>query len=500
MTSRRPLRSLLTRIGLAAVMATTVSAGQEPVDRAMLDRIRQEGTERSKAGAYFDHFVTVNGPRLTGSPAHKAAADWAREQFAAAGLSDVRLEPWEFGRGWELTGFTLEMTSPRYMPLIGYPEGWSAPTDGVLESTPLFIGDKSGADVEALKPRLKGAIVLTQPMQSDFVRADRAQPSTAPGKVTIGAPPMPAARRSQDDTRRITQALRESGAGVLLRPNAGEHGTMFVLGRDAGANAMPSVVLAAEHYNMIARMIAAGLPVSLRVRVGSRFLETDRNSYNVLADLPGTDPALKDEIVLVGGHLDSWHSAPGATDNADGAAVVMEAARILKALGAAPKRTIRFALWSGEEEGLLGSKAYVAQHLEGAANAAARDKFDVYFNIDPGAGPVYGFYLQGQDNVAGIFDAWLEPFKSMGARKNVVDRIGNTDHLSFTALGLPGFNPIQDYVNYDVRTHHTNMDTPERVSEADLRQAAIVFAAFAWQAATREARIPRPAPAPAASR
>ena len=500
MTSLRPLRRLLPRVALAVCLVTTVSAGQEPVDRTTIERIRQEGTDRSKAAAYFDHFVTVVGPRLTGSPAHKAAAEWAREQFAAAGLSDPHLEPFEFGRGWELTGFTLEMTSPRYMPLIGYPEAWSAPTDGVLEATPLFVGDKSASEVEQLKPRLKGAIVLSQPMQTEFVRADRAQPSTATEKVTIGAPPMPGTGRSQDDTRRITQALRESGAGVLLRPNAGEHGTMFVLGRDAGANAMPSVVLAAEHYNMIARMIAAGLPVTLRVKVGSRYLEADRNSYNVIADLPGTDPALKDEIVLVGGHLDSWHSAPGATDNADGAAVVMEAARILEAIGARPKRTIRFALWSGEEEGLLGSKAYVAQHLEGAAQAVARDKFDVYFNIDPGAGPVYGFYLQGQENVGPIFDAWLEPFKSMGARRNVVDRIGNTDHLSFTAIGLPGFNPIQDYVNYDVRTHHTNMDTPERVREADLRQAAIVFASFAWQAATRDAKIPRPPAAATASR
>ncbi|MEO7275714.1 MAG: M20/M25/M40 family metallo-hydrolase [Vicinamibacterales bacterium] len=500
MTSRLLPPRRLARLALAASMATTLSAGQEPVDRAMIERIREEGTARSKAGAYFDHFVTVVGPRLTGTPAHKASAEWAREQLAAAGLSDPHLEPFNFGRGWELTGFTLEMTSPRYMPLIGYPEGWSAPTAGALEGTPLFLGDKTGADVEQLKPSLKGAIVLSQPIQSEFVRADRAQPSTAAEKVTIGAPPMPGTRRSPDDTRRVTQALRESGAGVLLRPNAGEHGTMFVLGRDAGANAMPSVVLAAEHYNMIARMIAAGVPVRLRVKVDSRYLETDKNSYNVIADLPGTDPTLKDEIVLVGGHLDSWHSAPGATDNADGAAVVMEAARILKAIGARPKRTIRFALWSGEEEGLLGSKAYVAQHLEGPAQAAARDKFNVYFNIDPGAGPVYGFYLQGQDNVAPIFDAWLEPFKSMGARKNVVARIGNTDHLSFTAVGLPGFNPIQDYVNYDVRTHHTNMDTPERVRDEDLRQAAIVFASFGWQAATREARIPRPPAAATAPR
>lgn len=267
---------------------------------------------------------------------------------------------------------------------------------------------------------------------------------------------------------------------------------MFVLGRDAGPNAMPSVILAAEHYNMVARMLAAGLPVKLRVTVGTKFFDTDRNSYNVIADIPGTDPAIGSEVVLVGGHLDSWHSAPGATDNADGAAVVLEAARILTAIGARPRRTIRFALWSGEEEGLLGSKAYVAQHLAGDANAAARDKLSVYFNIDPGSGPVYGFYLQEQANVAPIMDAWLEPFKDLGMRRNIPESIGNTDHLSFTAIGLPAFNPIQDYVNYDVRTHHTNMDTYDRVQEQDLKQAAIVFASFAWHAAMRDQKMPRP--------
>ena len=478
---------------LLVLFAVVAAAPQEAVDRSMNDRITREGLERSHAARYFEHLVTVVGPRLTGSPAHKAAAEWARQELESAGLKDSHLEPWEFGRGWELTGFTLEMTAPRFMPLIGYPEGWSASTAGNVQGTPIFVGNRTAAQIEAERSSLKGAIVLTQPLQKEFVRQDRAQPTATAEPVTIGAPPMPGARRSQEDTRLIAQVLREAGAGVLLRPSAGEHGTMFVLGRDAGANAMPSVVLAAEHYNMVARMVAAGLPVTLRVNVGARYFDDDRNSYNVIADIPGTDPALKDEIVLVGGHLDSWHSAPGATDNADGAAVVMEAARILTAVGAKPKRTIRFALWSGEEEGLLGSKVYVAKHLAGPANAAARDKFDVYSNIDPGTGPVYGFYLQGQTEVASLFDAWLEPFKSLGARRNIPERIGNTDHLSFTAIGLPGFNPIQDYETYDVRTHHTNMDTTERVREDDLEQGAIVFASFAWHAAARDARIPRPA-------
>src|SRR5262245_27761489 len=466
-------------------------AAQEPIDRDTIAKIRAEGLERSQVLETFNHLVTVIGPRLTGSPAHRAAADYMRQQFEKAGLKSSHLEPWEFGRGWELERFTLEMTGPRFMPLIGYPEAWSASTAGVLEATPIYLGDKSADEIAAMKDRLKGAIVLTQPIQTAFVRADRPQPTASSEKVRPGAPPMPGQRRNQEDKRRITQTLRESGAGVLLRPSAGEHGTMFVLGRDAGANAMPSVIVATEHYNMLARMLAAGLAVKLRVAVATRFFESDRNSYNVIAEIPGSDPAIGSEVVLVGAHLDSWHSAPGATDNADGAAIVVEAARILSAIGAKPRRTIRFALWSGEEEGLLGSKAYVAQHLAGDANAAARDQFSVYFNIDPGSGPVYGFYLQDQANVSPIMDAWLEPFKDLGARRNVAESIGNTDHLSFTAVGLPAFNPIQDYVNYDVRTHHTNMDTYERVQEQDLKQAAIVFASFAWHAAMRDQKLPR---------
>jgi hypothetical protein len=288
------------------------------------------------------------------------------------------------------------------------------------------------------------------------------------------------------------QVLREAGPAVVLRTSRGEHGTMFVLGRDQGANALPSVIVAAEHYNMIVRLVSAGVPVKLRVNVRTKYLEADRDGYNVLAEMPGQHPALKDEVVMIGAHLDSWHSAPGATDNADGAAVVLEAMRILSAVAAKPHRTIRVALWGGEEQGLLGSREYVRRHLAGDANAAARDKFSVYLNLDPGTGPIYGWFMQGQANARPILDAWLEPLKKLGARKNVPDSIGNTDHLSFTAVGLPAFNPIQDYVDYDVRTHHTNVDTFERVREADLKQAAIVIASFAYHAAMRSAKLPRP--------
>jgi Zn-dependent M28 family amino/carboxypeptidase len=222
-----------------------------------------------------------------------------------------------------------------------------------------------------------------------------------------------------------------------------------------------------------------------------KYQAADTSAYNVIAEIPGTDPALKNEVVLVGAHLDSWHSATGATDNADAVAATMEAMRMLKAVGAKPRRTIRLALWGGEEEGLLGSKAYVDKHLAGDANSAARDAIAVYLNDDPGMGPTYGFYTEENAGAKAIFDAWLGALGDLGVKRNPVDRIGATDHLSFTAVGIPGFTTLKDYRDYDVRTHHTNADFYERVSEKDLQQSAIVMAVFAWQAAVREQKIPR---------
>lgn len=269
-------------------------------------------------------------------------------------------------------------------------------------------------------------------------------------------------------------------------------GTVFVqAGRENPAATQPAIVLAAEHYNIIARLLAAGTPVQLRVNVKAKFYETDRNSYNVLAEIPGTDPVLKNEVVILGAHLDSWHTATGATDNADGVAGAMEAFRIIKASGLQPKRTLRLAIWSGEEEGLYGSKHYADDHYAGAAHAADRDKVAAYFNIDPGTGPIYGWYCEDNPGAKAIFDAWLAPFKDLGVRQNILPGIGNTDHLSFKAVGIPGFNPIQDYTNYDVRLHHTNVDTAEYVKPADLKQTAVILASFIYHAAQRTERIPR---------
>ena len=485
------------RVFLTLALATCLLTAWRATPGAQSDVLRQiksQALEKSQAGALFDHLVNNIGPRLTGSPQHKAAADWSRETLASFGLENARLEPFEFGRGWVLDGLIVEMVEPWYMPLIGYAEGWSAPTSGEIAGTPVLVGGKSAADVTALKPRLAGAIVLAQPMVTAFVREDRPQPTTSEAAVRIGAPPMPRqGNQSQADARAISQIVREAKPGVVVRSSAGEHGTVFVLGRDQGDNAIPSVVLAAEHYNMVARMADKGIPVKMRVNVRSRFLTADTRSYNVLADIPGTDPLLKNEVVLLGAHLDSWHSSVGATDNADGSAAVMDAMRILKTIGVRPRRTIRVALWSGEEEGLLGSRAHVRMHYAGESNAAAREQLSLYLNIDPGTGPIYGWYMENSAPARALFDTWLEPLKDLGVRRNVDGPIGSTDHVSFREAGIAGFNPVQEYATYDVRTHHTNVDTPERVREEDLRQNAAVLAWFVYNAAMTDTKLPRPA-------
>lgn len=456
----------------------------------ILERIRHEGTANSQVVAAFDHLVTVIGPRLAGSPQYQAAAEWARDTLTKWGLTNARLEPFEFGRGWVLERQVVELVEPRYMPLIGYAEAWSASMSAEIVGTPVFVGDKTADQVKAMASQLRGAIVLSQPLVTGFVREDRAQPADSETPVRIGMPPMPRQGDvSQADARQIAQIVRDSDPGVVLRSSAGEHGTMFVLGRDQGENARPSIILAAEHYNMVARMVAAGVPVKMRVDLKTRYLDGDTRNYNVLADLPGSDPVLKDEVVIIGGHLDSWHSATGATDNADGSAVVMEAARILKAIGASPRRTIRVGLWGAEEQGLIGARAHVNQHYAGETNAAARAKVAAYLNLDPGMGPIYGWYMEKNAAAKTLFDAWLAPLKDLGVKRNVIEGIGSTDHVAFRSAGIPAFNPIQDYVDYDVRTHHTNVDTYERVKPEDLRQNAIVLAWFAYQLAMMDGRI-----------
>jgi hypothetical protein len=497
LTRPKTQESAMTKRWLIAAAAVLVIAGagiaksQTKIDLTVVRQIRAEGMERSHVADLF-HTLTVRiGPRLTGSPAQKEASRWAREQLAGWGYGNAHLEPWTFGRGWTLDKLTAEMTAPRYTPLIAYAEGWSPSTSGEIVGTPIYLGDKTAAEVAAMGASLKGAIVLTQPIQTTFVTEDRPDPTTSDDPRAGTAPRFPNdPARTGDAGRAFLRALHQAGVGVAVKPSPGIDGTVFVLGRDQGADAVPSMVMAAEHYNLIVRMLRQKIPVKLRLDVQGHYTTDDPDTYNVIAELPGVDPALKDEVVMIGGHIDSWHGATGSADNADGTAEILEAARILKTIGARPRRTIRFAIWSGEEQGLLGSRAWVAQHLAGDANRTAREKFDVYLNVDSGTDKIFGFYLEHDAAAKPLFDAWLAPLRDLGARKNVLLHQGATDHMSFLPVGVPAFNSIQDYTDYDVRKHHTNMDTDERVHDADLKEAAIAMATFAYEAAMADERVP----------
>ncbi len=458
---------------------------QQPIDQAVIARIKAEGMERSQIGEVFTHLVTVIGPRLTNSPAHRRAAAWTEERLKAIGLVNVHSEPFEFGRGWTLERLSIEMIEPRYQPLIGYPRGWSPSTNGRIVAAPVYVPGATAGALKAHAGRLQGAILMPSPIQTYFIREDR--PPASGDLVTKGAPP----RLSNAEQQALAAAIKAEGVAVTLEPNIGEHGTVFVTGRDPGPNGVTSIVLASEHYNLIARLIEQKVPVRLAVDVQGRYHEQDTNALNVIAELPGTDAARKDQIVMVGAHLDSWHTAEGATDNADGVATAMEAVRILKTLGVQPRRTIRVALWGGEEQGLLGSRAWVAKHLAGDANVAARETFSVYFNLDNGFPPISGFYLEGNRAFQPIMEAWLKPFADLGATTATLQGIGATDHLSFRAAGVPGFQAVQSYVGYDVRTHHTNVDNTERIAPDALKQAATVMAGVLYQAAMSDAKVPR---------
>jgi carboxypeptidase Q len=470
------------------LLGGALASGQPRDTSDMLARIRAEGLQRSRALALYRTLTDEIGARLTGSPAHMQAARWAIDRFTEWGLASPHLEPYEFGRGWQLEHVAVDMTEPRYVPLIAYAEAWSPPTAGVVSGRVVYVGDKTGAQIQAMSAQLRGAIVLTHLPQTEFVTGDRPQPGLDDRTVATGNPVLPSPR-SMTPVNELMALLGRSGAAVVLRPSAYRDGTVGVTGnRATPSDAVPSIVVAGEQYNVLARLAVEGRPPSLRVELRTRYFEEDRNSYNVIADIPGQDPSRRDQVVLIGAHLDSWHTASGATDNADGAVAAMEAMRIIRAIGTAPRRTIRVALWSGEEQGLLGARAYVAQRVN---TAAARDQLAVYLNDDPGSGKTLGFYMEGNTAAKAIFDRWLAPLRDLGATRNVVEKIGSTDHVPFNDAGLPGFNVIKDFNAYDERTRHTNADYPERMTDDALKQSAIVMASFAWQAAMADERIPR---------
>ena len=400
---------------LSLVLVSMVLAGValvfgQPRDAGdVLARIRAEGLQRSRALALYRTLTDEIGARLTGSPAHLQAARWARDRFAEWGLANPQLEPYEFGRGWQLEHVSVEMTEPRYVPLIAYADAWSPSTAGVVSGRAVYIGDKTAA---ANRGHGRPASRRHRADASSASRVRRSRSAAARSRRPSGGTGNPAAaggRGAATPVSDLMPLLERAGAAVALRPSAYRDGTVGVTGnRDTPSDAVPSIVIAGEQYNVIARLAAQGRPVSLRVELRTRYFEEDRNSYNVIAEIPGQDPKLRDQIVLIGAHLDSWHTASGATDNADGAVAVMEAMRILRAIGTAPRRTIRVALWSGEEQGLLGARAYLAQHF---ATPAARNQLAVYLNDDPGSGKTLGFYMEGNTAAKALFDGWLAPLQ-----------------------------------------------------------------------------------------
>ena len=482
-------RSARTGIAVTAFVIAMIPlrlVADERVDAAAVAAIIAEAQQSSEAAEIFYELTDRLGPRLSGSPAYDRAARWAVERFQTWGLAAARLEPFAFGRGWTLRALTVEMVAPRYMPLIGYAEAWSPPTSGVLTGTPVYIGDSTAEEIDSLADRLESAIVLAARPQVEFLSEDRPQPAANQNSVQTGNPPFPSPS-SATPRSELFARLGAHGAGVALLPSSTEHGTVRVQGdRNTPSDGTPSVVLAAEHYNMLVRLVESGAPVELRIGVDAEYDEDGVDSYNVFAEIPGSDAVIGKEVVLVGAHLDSWHTATGATDNADGVATVMEAMRLLAAIDAVPRRTIRAVLWGGEEQGLLGSRAWVERHREDELTRIA-----VYINDDPGTGKTYGFYMEQSEAAKEIFDAWLEPLRDLGVRRNVIEGIGSTDHVPFVQQGVPAFTTIKDFRHYDVRTRHTNADFADAVDVEDLRQSAIVLAVVAWHAAMRDDAIPR---------
>ena len=487
------------------------------VDSAAMARIRVEALERSHVMDITSWLTDVYGPRLTGSPNTRAAAEWSMKEMAGWGLKNVHLESWgPFGRGWSNEGFSLQAVAPQHYPIIAYPSAWTPGTSGPVTAEVILATLDSAPDFARYAGTLRGKIVmvgkprdLVPHFMPDAVRlTDSALTEIAAGPAPVPAPSAGAsAATAAYRARGMLAAARWSflsaeGAAAALVDGGNDDGTVSVSaaggswGAPPSVMLIPTVVVASEHYGRIARTLGKGIPVTLRLEDDNRFYDADRSSFNIIGELPGSDARLRDDVVIVGAHFDSWHAGTGATDNAAGSAVMLEAMRILAASRVPLKRTVRLALWTGEEEGLLGSRAYVKQHFADPATMEATSEYarmSVYFNLDNGTGKIRGVWLQGNAAVGPIFDSWMTPFKSGGMRTLTLANTTGTDHLTFDAVGLPGFQFIQDGIDYDRRTHHTNMDVYERIQADDMKWNAMVIATFAMQAANRAERVPRKA-------
>lgn len=516
-------------VATIVVTPTTASAQTvEPVDNAIVAKIRDEAYTRSQVMNTMSYLTDVNGPRLTGSPVTRRAAEWTVSEMKKWGLTNPRLEAWgPFGRGWTNDKFYAQVTSPVAFPVIGYPQAWTPGTNGLVKSEVIYVKINAEEDFAKYKGKLTNKIVMLSPMREvaaqfkalgsrltdaqldTLAQAPMPAPAGAGGRGGVPAAPLSSAdsaRRAQQQALAAIAARRQAfiqdeGVAAILEPGRGDGGTVFTnngQSRDPKTPyKMPLVAMAIEHYGRIFRVVEKGLPVQMELDIKNSFYDDNLNSFNVIAEIPGTDPKLKDEVVMLGAHFDSWHAGTGATDNAAGSATMLEAMRILKAIGANPKRTIRIGLWTGEEQGLLGSRAYVKEHF-GTRDSVKPEaaKFSVYLNLDNGTGAIRGVYQQGNADAAPVFKEWMKPFADKGIKTLTAGNTGGTDHQAFDGVGLPGFQFIQDGIEYGTRTHHSSMDTYERVQPEDMKLNSAVLAAFAIHAANRPGLFPRkPVPA-----
>jgi hypothetical protein len=528
------------RTSAALLLAFTFSAAaEEKVSLEVINRIKTEAFQNSQVMDHLFYLSDVYGPRLTNSPGHRAAADFVVKRLTEYGLTNVRLEKWgPFGESWKCTRFTASMLEPGFSPLIGMPLAWTPGTNGPARGEPVLAVITNESDFAKYKGKLKGKIVLTmepkqvlpitEPLSRRWTEAeleDRANNIDLTGRGMFGPPAAPAGRAGGGGGRRaaapaapadrnaaarfrnnFNQFLKDEGALVVLQYGYnGDGGTVFA---SAGGSRDPKdpvpppmVAVTPEHYNRIARLIEKKIPTTLEFDIQSQFLNDMTDSFNVTGEIVGG--AKKDEVVMLGGHLDSWHGGTGATDNGTGSSVAIEAVRILKTLKVPMDRTVRIALWSGEEQGLLGSIAYVQEHFakhDIMEKKPEYAKLSAYYNDDSGTGKFRGISTGGNDMVKPIFEAWLAPFHDLGATvviggAGVANRApGGTDHTSFTWIGLPGFGFLQDQIEYQTRTHHSNMDVFDRVQAGDVMQASAIMASFVYHTATRPEMMPRVAP------
>ena len=510
-------RRTLTLTALIAVAVSLPLAAQWPttekIDLDAVYRLKDEGLQRSKVMEIESYLTDVYGPRLTGSPNIREAGDWAQKTMKEWGLANVHTETWPFGRGWQNQRFVANAVTPRAYPLIAYPKAWTPGTNGPVtgEATIAVIANEK--DFDTYRGKLRGKFVLGTAMREVPAHFD------APGHrytdaelVDLAKQPEAGGGRGRGNFQaaqafnaKRNQFFLDEGVAAVLDISRGDGGTLFVQGggpRDPKEPPVPAqVVVAVEQYGRIWRTLEKKIPVTLTLDIDNKFFDGDQNGFNIAAEIPGTDKA--DELVMLGAHFDSWHSGTGATDNAAGSAVMMEAMRILKVSGVKLRRTVRIGLWGGEEEGLLGSKEYVKAHFGDPATMQLKPehaKLAGYFNVDNGTGLIRGVYLQGNEAVAPIFQQWMEPFKNLGMTTLTIRTTGGTDHLSYDAVGLPGFQFVQDEVEYNSRTHHSNMDVYERIQPADMMRNAVIVAAFVYNTANRDDRLPRkPLPKPATS-